>query len=132
MSRILLAEDEPDLVLLFRLALRQAGWPDVTTAANGAAALGLFRHAAESGAPFDLVLLDIGMPLVAGDEAAREMRRADARVRILFVTGYRPEDEPVRRALGVPDISGVLWKPVDLSELTEAVARVLAEGAPAR
>ena len=68
MTRILVVDDEPQIVGALRINL-QARQYDVVTAADGAQAL----HAAARGRP-DLVLLDLGLPDVDGVEVVRKLR----------------------------------------------------------
>ena len=68
-SRGLLVEDNLVNSLLAETVLRNWGW-QVTTAASGPAAIQLFDHRA-----FDLVLMDIQMPGMDGETAARALRQ---------------------------------------------------------
>jgi CheY-like chemotaxis protein len=126
MAKILLAEDEEDIAFLIKFSLCRRAPHQVSIAQNGAEAVGLFREAKEAGAPFDLVVMDIGMPLLSGDQAALAIRRLDSRVVILFLTGYAEDSEPVERARRCPR-SELLRKPDDLMTLPDYVARALAE-----
>ena len=67
-KRVLIVEDEPSLLELYRLALEQAGFV-VFTAVNGDAGYLLAK-----GNPVDLILLDILMPKVDGYEALRHLK----------------------------------------------------------
>lgn len=67
-NKILIVEDEPNLLELYRLALERAGF-EVFTAVNGEVGLMLAK-----GNPPDLVLLDILMPKVDGYEMLRRMK----------------------------------------------------------
>ncbi|MDO8559643.1 MAG: response regulator [bacterium] len=68
MKKILIVEDEPSLLELYRLALEQAGF-SLFTAVNGDAGYLLAK-----GNPVDLILLDILMPKVDGYEALRHLK----------------------------------------------------------
>lgn len=68
-KRILIVENEPNLLELYRLALEQAGF-EVATAVNGEMG---FTFAKSS--PPDLVLLDILMPKVDGYEMLRKLKK---------------------------------------------------------
>lgn len=71
--RILLAEDGPDNQRLIRLILRKAG-ADVTVVENGEAAVKRALAAQES-VPFDLILMDMQMPVLDGYDATRQLRK---------------------------------------------------------
>jgi signal transduction histidine kinase len=71
--RILLAEDCPDNQRLISHVLRQAG-AEVSTANNGRLAAEKALEAQERGAPFDIILMDMQMPVMGGFEATRLLR----------------------------------------------------------
>ena len=70
MARILVVEDEPDLLLGLEDDLRLEGY-EVEVARDGEAAS---RRAREQ--PFDLIILDVMLPSKDGFEVCRELRRA--------------------------------------------------------
>src|SRR5688572_4011661 len=78
MKRVLIAEDDPSIVLSLEYLLSEAGY-EVYTATNGADALAL----AEAHTP-DLLVLDIMMPAVNGFEVCRSVR-ANAALRGLRI-----------------------------------------------
>ncbi|HET9517127.1 MAG TPA: response regulator, partial [Actinoplanes sp.] len=101
MSRILLAEDEPDIRQLVTFKLERAGFA-VTSVTDGPAAL----RAAAADTP-DLALLDVRMPGVSGLDVCRELR-ADPRtvdMPIIMVTARsRPHDLDEAWAAGATEI----------------------------
>jgi CheY-like chemotaxis protein len=109
-KRLLVAEDEGDLLVIYRLMLGEDY--ELIEARNGREAVELWR----SQNP-DLVLMDIQMPVMSGDAAIREILREDPKARILAVTAYRY----TRDELGVP----VLPKGCGRSEFIQAVERAL-------
>ncbi len=68
MKRILIVEDEPDIQELLRAYLEDAGY-QTAVAGDGVAALALF-----GGQPFDLVLLDLGLPDMDGLDIVKTVR----------------------------------------------------------
>jgi len=119
---ILLAEDDP-INRKFIITLLQNAGHRVACAANGIGALAL-----AGGTRFDLILMDIQMPSMGGDEAARRIREREAsapsgpRTPILALTAYAlPEDRTRFLSLG---IDACVTKPVDMSELFAAIARL--------
>lgn len=121
--RILLVDDEPDMVHATALRLRRAGY-EVLAAFDGASALRL--AASEHPA---LVILDIRMPARSGFAICDELRRLGApQPPVLFLTGDLTIEAAVRaRALG----AAYLAKPYDPVELLETVERLL-QAPPAR
>jgi two-component system phosphate regulon response regulator PhoB len=124
-ERILVVDDEPDLLELVRVNLRQAGF-EVETAETGRAALERLRRS-----PPDLVVLDLMLPDVSGTEICRRMR-ADAELAelpIIMLTARADEvDRVVGLELGADDY---VTKPFSPRELTLRVRAVLRRRKPA-
>jgi len=121
-KRILIAEDEPNIVMSLEFLLRGAGH-EVIIAKDGEEAL----KAAEQ-APPDLVLLDIMLPLVNGFEVCRRIRQHPVlgRVPILLLTARGRESEIARgMALGA---NAYMTKPFATRELIKRVGELLEAG----
>ena len=82
MYRILLAEDDRMLCRSLTEELQQEGY-EVVAVGNGRAAVEMFAQRS-----FDLVLLDVGMPVMDGLAACREIRRTDLLVPVLFLSAF--------------------------------------------
>jgi len=124
-GRVLLVEDNLVNSLLAETVLRNWGW-QVTTAASGPAAIQLFDHRA-----FDLVLMDIQMPGMDGETAARALRQhpdpARAATPVVALTARAQAGEAERlRAAG---FAGYLAKPYREAQLLETMHTVLAAAA---
>jgi two-component system phosphate regulon response regulator PhoB len=120
MSRILFAEDDPDIRHLVTFKLQRAGF-EVVEAADGFAAL----RAAHEQTP-DLAILDVRMPRISGIEVCRELRAgsATAAVPIIMLTARaRPQDLEQAYVAGATDY---IVKPFSPRELLERVETVLA------
>ena len=89
--KILLVDDDPDLLAVTGFALQQAGFL-VVKAADGAAGLDAFQRERP-----DLAVLDINMPNLNGFDLAQKLRER-SRIPILMLTA-RSEEEDVVRAL---------------------------------
>jgi signal transduction histidine kinase/ActR/RegA family two-component response regulator len=72
-GRVLLAEDSPDNQRLISLLLNKAG-ADVTVAKNGKVAFKLATKARSQGRPFDLILMDMQMPVQDGYSTTQKLR----------------------------------------------------------
>jgi two-component system cell cycle sensor histidine kinase/response regulator CckA len=99
----------------------------VLTASNGREALSLYRAAEEThlgqGQEIDLVLTDMVMPEMGGKDLIRELRRINAGVKILAITGHTMREDMLElREQGLVE---VVYKPLDGSRLGEAVRRAL-------
>jgi DNA-binding response OmpR family regulator len=121
-ATVLLVEDERKLRGLVRSYLERAGFAVLSTE-SGAEALTLAAAAAP-----DLVILDLGLPDVAGETVARELRAA-GHIPILMLTAKSAEDDRIRGLeLGADDY---VTKPFSPRELILRVQAILRRGAPA-
>jgi len=125
--RVLLVEDGPDNQRLIAFLLRKAG-AGVTLADDGLAAVeavvGKWRppSAGDSAAtPFDVILMDIQMPVMDGFEATRRIRSAGHQGPIIALTAHASADDR-RRCLDA-GFDDYLSKPIDRGELLRLVAR---------
>ena len=88
----------------------------VVEANNGAEALGLFRNGR-----FDLVLLDLEMPFLKGDELAMRIKQLVPEQPILMITGHY-----VRPGLTNP-VDALMRKPFVYSQLSKVMTTLMAE-----
>ncbi len=120
-NKILVVDDEPNIVLSLEFLMRQAGF-QVRTASDGEAAL-----AAVAAETPDLVLLDVMMPRKNGYEVCQAIRaNPDCKdVRIIMLTAKGREVEREKGlALGADDY---ITKPFSTQEVVERVRELLAE-----
>ena len=121
-GRVLLVEDNLVNSLLAETVLRNWGW-QVTTATSGAAAIKLFEHR-----EFDLVLMDIQMPGMDGETAARALRQhpdpSRAATPVIALTARAQAGEAER--LQASGFAGYLAKPYREEQLLETMHDVLA------
>ena len=116
-AKLLVVDDEPNIVELLSASLRFAGF-EVATAADGAEAL----RAARSFRP-DLVVLDVMMPGIDGFTVVRRLREEGQRVPVLFLTAKDSAEDKVQGlTLGGDDY---VTKPFSLEELIARIRAVL-------
>ncbi len=120
-GRFLLAEDNPVNQILTSAILKAAG-ADVTVVENGEKALEQVL-AAEQEQPYDLVLMDLQMPVVDGYEATRRLRAEGYSRPILALTAHgMAEHQEKSLAAGC---NGHLVKPIERDQLINTIVRML-------
>jgi DNA-binding response OmpR family regulator len=121
-ATVLVVEDERKLRDFIRSYLERAGFTVLSTG-SGAEAISL----AATSAP-DLVVLDLGLPDIPGEEVARELR-ATATTPILMLTAKSSEEDRIHGLeLGADDY---VTKPFSPRELVLRVQAILRRGGPA-
>jgi PAS domain S-box-containing protein len=113
---ILLVDDEPALRTLGRFILEQNGYR-VLLAEDGIDALETFKELRDQVA---LVILDLTMPRLSGQDTFRQMREISSKVPILFCSGYSAD-----QLVDVGEHVAFLSKPYRPAELLEAVRDAL-------
>ena len=93
--RVLVAEDAPDNQRLIRTVLDSAG-AHVEIVENGQLALERAIEAREDGEPFDVILMDMQMPVLDGYEATRMLRRQNYDGQIIALTAHAMAEEEQR------------------------------------
>lgn len=118
-ERILVVDDEPDIVLLVKMWLDGAGYSNVESAGTGRAAL----EAAVQRPPA-CVLLDLGLPDISGIEVCQKLRAlpATARTPIILFTGHK-RDKLAGLEGGADYFVGKTGDPKELLATIEAVFR---------
>lgn len=124
-ARILVVEDEPNIVESLSFILKRAGF-EVETAANGGDALEQLRRHSFSG-----LILDIMLPGISGTDVLRNIRSDSALtalpVMVLTAKG-QAHDRRTAEALGA---SAFVTKPFSNAEVVAEISRLVSE-APAR
>jgi two-component system, OmpR family, response regulator len=116
-ARLLVVEDDPNILELLSASLRFAGF-SITTASNGADAVRVARDTRP-----DLVVLDVMLPDLDGFEVIRRLRDLGTRTPVVFLTARDATDDKVRGlTLGGDDY---VTKPFSLEELTARIRAVL-------
>jgi PAS domain S-box-containing protein len=128
---VLVVDDEEFIRAFAGRVLRDAGF-EVLIAPDGRSGLETFRRQPDR---VRVVLLDLTMPGMDGEETFREMRRIRADVRVILSSGYNEQDA-VNRFTG-KGLAGFLQKPYSAAALRGAMRRTLEDmpvsssGAPA-
>ena len=126
-GRVLLVEDAPVALRLHEQILRNAG-ADVGVAQNGRIARDHALQAEAAGRPYDLILMDMQMPVMDGYEATRELRAKGYRGPIVAVTAHANTGDRERcLEAGCDDY---VAKPVDRSTFLDVCRRWIESVSP--
>jgi two-component system cell cycle sensor histidine kinase/response regulator CckA len=123
---VLVVDDEKAVRATMRAALESLGY-HVLVAASGREGCDLFRM---NKARVGLVVLDLTMPDMNGEQTLRALQAIDQDVRVLITTGYAEDD--VRERFAKDELCGFLAKPYVREELFNAVAAALLVPRPDR
>jgi len=117
-ARVLVVDDDPDVLQTFKAILESFGHTAVASA-SAAAAVDIFAQD-----DFDIVITDVGMPGMSGWQLAERLQALRRRAAVIFVTGWGLRDDELARlkALGVTDC---LFKPVQGHEVDLAIQTIL-------
>lgn len=120
-ATVLVVDDEDDVRRIASLMLQRDGY-NVHEAADGCEALDIFRDKSDT---IDLVLLDMTMPRMGGEETLRELHKIRPDVPVILSSGYN-EKETTQR-FGPRELAGFVQKPFEMSTLLEKVADAIAK-----
>jgi CheY-like chemotaxis protein len=120
---VLLVDDEETIRALGKKQLEALGF-QVLVAADGREALEIYRDRVDA---IRLVLLDLTMPHMNGEETFRELRRLNPTVRVVISSGYT-ESEIVSRFAG-KGVADCVQKPYTLKTLRQHLRHALGEEA---
>ena len=120
-KKILLVDDEPDICLVYQMVLEDAGYECITYT-DPVKALQDFRPNY-----YDLILLDIKMPVLNGFELCKKIRELDRTVHIIFITASEAYYEKFR-GQHFPELGKInyIQKPVGNDELVRLVDVIIA------
>lgn len=102
---ILIAEDNLDVSRVLKLFLENASYRPIVVH-NGKDALEIYR---EKGKDIALVILDLRMPVMTGQDCIRELLKIDPTVKVLALSGYYQKQEVMRQIGDL--IKGFIPKP---------------------
>jgi two-component system, cell cycle response regulator DivK len=118
-KKILIVEDNSDIRWLIVFFLKQTGY-DVLEAATGLAAI----ERASATLP-DLIIMDLDLPDITGDEATARLKAdpSTKHIPVIAITAYR--ESPLMENVVAAGACEVLCKPFPLRSLEDAVSRLL-------
>src|SRR5438309_4269436 len=116
---ILVVDDEQMVLSLFRRVLTEGGC-ELVCAQSGFECLDLYRRDPEA---YDLVLLDLAMPFMDGEETFERLRRISATIDVILTTGFC-EERRLERMMKA-GLSGCLRKPLRNDEILCLVTSII-------
>jgi CheY-like chemotaxis protein len=116
---ILVTDDEAMALTLLQKVFSEAGY-DVSTAQSGFECLDLFRRRPQS---FDLILLDLAMPFMDGEETFGRLRQISSSIDVVLMAGFVEAERLERMMSG--GLAGFLGKPFATEDVLTLVNSVL-------
>lgn len=120
-STVLIVDDEPPMREYVSRTLQKAGYRTLV-AADGAEALDIAANLPS----LDVVVTDVMMPEMTGDEVARRLRLTHPAIKVLYFTGY--SDHLFDEKISLWEGEAYLEKPCTSKGLLEAVSQLGKEG----
>jgi CheY-like chemotaxis protein len=120
-KRIMLVEDEDDIILLFKMILESDVGLKVDSFTDPFSALNNFKLGL-----YDLILIDIALPKMNGFELYKKIRKLDNKVKICFLTAGEMYYEEVRKQV-FPELEAncFIRKPITNEDLIQKVKDIL-------
>lgn len=120
---ILVADDEKDLIESFSMLLQDLGY-EVASATDGDTTLRLLREKNP-----DILILDINMPKVSGEEVLRQLGGMGLKTKVIISTGHTVDDKNLKdRILKAFNVSAFLEKPSSIEEIDYVIKEVVKGG----
>jgi len=120
---ILIVDDEEMIRRTVKTILERTGY-EVMVAENGEKGVALFeKHHRE----IKVVLLDMVMPQMSGEEAFMKMKKIDSKLNVLLVSGFK-QDDRVNRIMEL-GVKGFIQKPFTLQELATPISKLIKSSA---
>jgi CheY-like chemotaxis protein len=120
---ILVADDEKDLIDSFCMLLQDLGY-EVDSATDGDTTLRLLKEKNP-----DVLILDINMPKVSGEEVLRQLGGMGLKTKVIISTGHTVDDKNLKdRILKAFNVSAFLEKPSSIEEIDYVIKEVVKGG----
>lgn len=111
-------DDDPEICKTMKVILERKGY-SVTTCATGEEAISITKER-----PFDIIFIDMKLPLLNGLETYLEIKKANPKAIAVMMTAYRQEaDELIKQAIEKGAYS-CLYKPFDMNEAIRIIEEV--------
>ena len=119
-KKVLVVDDEPDICMVYQMVLEDAGYECISYT-DPVKALQEFKPYF-----YDLILLDIKMPVLNGFELCKKIREVDKAVHIIFITASEAYYEKFRNEY-FPELTKInyIQKPIRNDELVQIVNMII-------
>ena len=122
-KKILIIDDEVDLTFTFKVGLEDTGLFTVDTLNDPRDMLFNFKPSM-----YDLLLIDMRMPQMSGYELFKEIRKIDAKTKVIFLTAS--PFEVLQEVFPTFDKNYYILKPVEIAELIKRINDIIAPNLP--
>ena len=119
-ASILIVDDDANVCKTLSQVLERKGY-DITTIDNGQRAVELSKER-----PFDVILMDVKMPVMGGVEAYKKIKQLRPSAVVVFMTAYAPEY--LAKDMIGEDAYALVEKPYDIGELISKIEKTRKEG----
>jgi CheY-like chemotaxis protein len=128
-KRIMVVDDESDIVAVVQNILKRYGYKNVDLFTNPIEALHEFEGAnvTSHGDRYDLLILDVRMPVISGYEFAKKAKSMDPKIKVILMTAFEIDDKG-SPGLTMIKYDALIKKPFALNTMCKAVERQLATG----
>ena len=123
LARLLIVDDEYDIVQVLKLGLQQNGFL-VDGFANPQEALQSFKSNAES---YCLLLSDVRMPGLSGMQLARKVKETNPDVKVVLMTAFEIMDNEFSKVFPSTQVDGFIQKPVRIRELIDKIVNIVGQ-----
>ena len=123
LARLLIVDDEYDIVQVLKLGLQQNGFL-VNEFTNPEEALQSLKSNAES---YCLVLSDVRMPGLSGIQLARKVKETNPDVKVVLMTAFEIRDNEFSKVFPSTQVDGFIQKPVHIRELIDKIVSIIGQ-----
>ena len=115
-KRILIVDDDRDILTTYKKGLEQSGLFEVDTFDDPEEALSNFKSGL-----YDCLIIDIRLPKIDGFELYDRMKAIDDKVKICFITAYEVNYRALRQVFPEPILECFIQKPIEIGKLVERI-----------
>ncbi len=128
-SRVLIVDDEPDILQVFKLALEQyhhqnSGGFLVDVFTNPKEALQSFKSNAGS---YSLMITDVKMPELSGIQLSEKVKEINPNVKVVLTTAFEMKKNELSKLLSSALIDGFMQKPIGIEEVNNKILSIMRE-----